>query len=237
MIRRSLLLLMLLLPLPALASPLVGDLSNYRVNIDSGFNGTRIFLFGARNDAGDVVAVIRGPEKNYIVRKKERVAGIWVNQDRMKFFNVPDFYAIMTSRPLDKIEQGNLFQRLGIGYDHIMAMPTTSNEFVQAFMRHQQERRLYSTDLQRISFMGETLFKSAVDFPDDIPPGDYTAELYLLSDGELSGMQSIPITVVKSGLDAALYTYAHSHPALYGVTAVLLTFTIGWFAGRVMEKR
>src|SRR5271170_765430 len=78
----------------ASAAPLVADLAQYRVDIDSGFNGTRIFLFGARNDNGDIVAVIRGPAKDYIVRKKEEVAGIWVNRQRMRFFGVPDFYAI-----------------------------------------------------------------------------------------------------------------------------------------------
>src|SRR5271170_5227924 len=89
-----LILLILLIPLPAAAAPLVADLSNYRIDIDSGFNGTRIFLFGARSDNGDIVAVIRGPAKDYIVRKKEEVAGIWVNRQRMRFFGVPDFYAI-----------------------------------------------------------------------------------------------------------------------------------------------
>src|SRR5580698_5947823 len=62
---------------PALAAPLVADLSNYRIDIDSGFNGTRIFLFGARNDNGDIAVVIRGPQKDYIVRKKKEIAGLW----------------------------------------------------------------------------------------------------------------------------------------------------------------
>ena len=91
MIKRILFAIMLLMPAPALAMPLVGDLSNYRIDIDSSFNGTRIFLFGVRNDIGDIVVVVRGPRKDYIVRKKEEIAGVWVNGERMKFYGVPDF--------------------------------------------------------------------------------------------------------------------------------------------------
>lgn len=234
---------MWLLPLPAIAAtPLVGDLSNYRIDIDSGFNGTRIFVFGARNDNGDIVVVVRGPAKDYIVRKKEEIAGIWVNRERMRFYNVPDFYAIATSKPLNDIEQSNLFKQMGIGQENLLTGPldprasTHFSQFADAFLRHQYERKLYVSEPQPIDFMAETLFKTVIEFPDDIPAGNYTAEIYLISAGEIVGMQSTPITVVKSGLDAFLYMYAHQHPALYGITAVVVALAAGWFAGRAFER-
>src|SRR5690348_293467 len=118
-----LILLLCFFPLPALATPLVGDLSNYRIDIDSSFNGTRIFLFGARNDNGDIVVVIRGPYKNYLVRKKEQIGGIWINRDRMKFYHVPDFYALASSKPLDDIGQSPVFRQLGIGIVNLLTPP------------------------------------------------------------------------------------------------------------------
>ncbi len=233
----------LLLHLPAhAAAPLVGDLSNYRIDIDSGFNGTRMFLFGARNDSGDIVVVVRGPQKDFIVRKKEQIAGIWVNRDRMKFFGVPDFYAIAASKPLSDIDQANLFNQLGIGQNNLLAPPTDPKsqasfaQFADAFLRHQHERRLYMEQPEPVTFMGETLFKTVIEFPDNIPPGNYTAEIYLISDGEVVGMQSTPIKVVKSGLDAFLYMYAHQHPALYGISAIVIALCVGWFTGRAFEK-
>lgn len=224
------------------ATPLVGDLSNYRINIDSGFNGTRIFLFGARNDNGDIVVVVRGPNKNYIIRRKEEIGGIWINRDRMRFYNVPAFYAVATSKPLDEIEQGNLFRQLGIGQDNLLVSPVDPRsrehfeQFSEAFLRHQHKRKLYRPEPSKIDFMAETLFKTVIEFPDNIPPGNYTAEIYLFSGGEVAGMQSTPITVVKSGLDAFLHMYAHQHPALYGITAVVIALAIGWFTGRAFEK-
>lgn len=242
---RTLLILTLLwsaLPSAAQATPLVGDLSQYRVEMDAGFSGMRLFLFGARNDTGDVVVVVRGPQKDYIVRKKESMAGIWINRDRMKFFGMPDFYAIAASKPLSEIEQNALFRQLGIGQDVLFSPPTNPsllpkfNEFSQAFLKYQHKRRLYNNTPAQLEFMGETLFKTVVEFPDNIPPGDYTAEFYLISDGEVMGMQSAPIKVSKSGVDAFVYTYAHQHPIMYGLTAIILALSAGWIAGRLFEK-
>lgn len=228
---------------PAMAAaPLVADLSNYRIDIDAGFNGTRIFLFGARNDNGDIVVVIRGPKKDYIVRKKEEFGGIWINRDRMKFYNVPDFYAVAASKPLAEIASSNAFTQLGIGQDTLLSAPPDPHSqmvfkpFADAFLRHQTERKLYMQAPRQVNFMGEMLFKTTIEFPDNIPPGNYTAEIYLMSGGEVMGMQSTPITVVKSGLDAALYTYAHESPFMYGITAIVLALTAGWFAGRLFER-
>jgi len=226
---------------PTHATPIIADLSQYRIEMDSSFNGTRLFLFGVRNDAGDVVVVIRGPKKHFMMRKKEPIAGIWVNSDRMKFYNMPDFYAIATSKPLNEIEQTSLFKQLGIGQSMLFSEPSNPAKFVKfieysdAFVKHQQERKLYMTLPAKLDFMGETLFKTSVDFPDTIPPGDYTAEIYLLRDGDVSGMQSTPITVSKTGLDEFLYSSAHDHPALYGLAAILIALSAGWFAGRIFE--
>src|SRR5262249_23694978 len=154
---------------------------------------------------------VRGPRKDYVVRRKEEVGGLWVNRDRMKFLNVPDFYAIASSRPMTAIEQFAVSRQLGIGQDSLLAPPPdprsqpTYAEFADAFLRHQYGRRLYMKDSGDIQFMAETLFKTAIEFPDDIPPGHYTAEVYLLSGGEVVGMQSMPITVDKGGIDEFLY--------------------------------
>lgn len=235
-------LILLVLPPAAQATPLVGDMSQYRIEMDAGFSGTRLFLFGARNDIGDVVVVVRGPQKDYIVRKKESMGGIWVNRDRMKFFSMPDFYAIATSKPLNEIEQHSLFRQLGIGQDVLFSPPSNPEkmakfaEYSEAFLKYQHARKRYSSSPVKLEFMGETLFKTVVEFPDNIPPGDYTAEFYLISDGEVMGMQSAPIKVSKSGVDAFLYNYAHGHPLLYGISAIVLALSAGWFAGRLFEK-
>lgn len=236
-------LVFLLLAPHANAAPLVADLSNYSIAMDAGFNGTRMFLFGVRNDSGDIVVVVRGPKKNYMIRKKEKFAGIWINHDRMKFYDVPDYYAVASSKPLSEINKSALFKRLGIGEENLFTNASSEmetdkfSEFQTAFLDHQHVNKLYATNPENIGFMSETLFKTVIEFSDSIPPGDYTAEIYLISDGEVVGMQSMPINVVKSGLDAFIYNYAHNSPVLYGISAIILALSAGWLSGRLFEVR
>jgi uncharacterized protein (TIGR02186 family) len=73
--------------MPASASEdLVSGLSQDTVQITSNYTGTDIVVFGAiehLEDTGinDVVVVVRGPEANMTVRKKDRVAVIWLNRE------------------------------------------------------------------------------------------------------------------------------------------------------------
>ena len=79
---------------------IVADLSSHLVAISSGFTGASVVLFGATEGGGDIIAVIRGPERELTVWRKGKVAGIWVNAESMTFSNVPSFYAVAASRPL-----------------------------------------------------------------------------------------------------------------------------------------
>lgn len=229
-------------PLPAHAAPLLADLSNYQITMDSTFNGTRLFVFGARNDNGDVVVVVRGPKKDYVVRKKREIAGMWVNAERVKLFQIPDYYALASSRPLAELGHARAFDQLLIGHDSLFNSPfdgsrqASYQSFTDAFVQYQKDRRLYRSEPAPLTFMGETLFKTVIEFPDNIPPGIYNAEIYLLKENTIVGTQVLPIEVRKVGIDALIYHYAHSQPLLYGIAAVLMALSAGWFAGRLFEK-
>jgi uncharacterized protein (TIGR02186 family) len=240
MIKRGWIILCVILAFasPAGAEPLTADMSTYRIDMDANFSGTRVFLFGARNEPGDIVAVIRGPAKNYIMRKKENIAGMWLNSSRMKFFSVPAFYHLAASKPLSEIADTQLLEQLGIGELHIMPKSSHPNypQFADAFMDHQRDQKRFMQNPLALQLVGETLFKSVFEFSDNIPPGDYTTEIYLIHDGRLIDRQVLPLAVVKTGLDAWLYNFAHDRPGLYGLTAIFIALAAGWFAGRIFEN-
>ena len=194
------------------AKPLVADMSQYRIEIDTSFNGTRLLLFGARNETGDIVVVVRGPERNYTVRRKERVAGIWMNHRERRYPNVPSYYAVASSRAFGDLKPGEAFRPLRIGLkEAVMENGVGDLVFAQAFLERLQSQQLYSYETQRISFMGESLFKLTVPFPDNIPRGNYTADVYLFNDGRITSMQSIPIQVEKVGFDAWVADLSQNH--------------------------
>ena len=226
-----------LLPVVALAKPIISDLSTNRIEIDSGFTGTELLLFGARNGIGDIVVVVRGQDKNYVVRKKERVAGIWINREQYKLRGVPNYYSIAASTPLATISIKDSYRTLGIGMeDSIPLPPLDKAPFMHAFLKHQQHKQLYNSTSKPISFMGETLFKVPLFFPDTTPEGIYIAETYLISDKEIVAMESTPIRVIKTGFDAAMHTLAHDYPSLYGLIAIALALIAGWSASAIFNR-
>lgn len=242
----TLLLLCLALPLAVSAKPLVADISSHDVTIHSSFNGADLIIFGARNDPGDIVIVVRGPEKRAIIRKKEKVNGIWVNNTKEKFTDVPTFYAVASSRPLEEIKHSIYFDALGINDSSILEdplhprraylAPQRHQEFSRALLRYFRSAGLYNTQTESVDFIGETLFKTRFHMPDNTPRGHYTAEVFLFSDGQLVGMHSTPLRVYKSGFDAFVFDTAHQYPYFYGFICILLALFFGWAASKLFQR-
>lgn len=86
---------------PARGQELVADLATHLIAITTGFTGASVVLFGATDGPGDIAVAVRGPEREMTVRRKSRVAGIWVNTRELTFTNVPSFYAVAASRPIE----------------------------------------------------------------------------------------------------------------------------------------
>ncbi len=80
----------------------MADLSSHLVAITTGFTGTNVLLFGATDGPGDIVVVVRGPQKDIDVRRKERFGPIWVNATTVAMKDVPSYYRVASTRPAAK---------------------------------------------------------------------------------------------------------------------------------------
>src|SRR5690606_20184056 len=101
-------------PAPADA-PLITDLSSHLIAITSSFTGTELLLFGAIDEPGDIIVVVRGPVSNAVVRRKGRTLGLWLTERSVSFDGVPGYYAVVSNKPLEEIAPEPLLQRLQIG--------------------------------------------------------------------------------------------------------------------------
>src|ERR1700742_1206986 len=107
MMRALAILTLALLATPALATEdLVSGLSQDTVQITSNYTGADIVVFGAiehleDTGANDVVVVVRGPDANVTVHKKDNVLGIWISRDQAKLVAVPAYYYLSSTRPVD----------------------------------------------------------------------------------------------------------------------------------------
>jgi len=226
----------MVLATPACAQPLVADLTTHLIAITTGFTGASVVLFGAIETPGDVAVVVRGPGRAVTVRRKSRVAGIWVNSEEVTFANVPSFYFVAASRPLEEIVSPATatFYHLGVPNLEIKPEGTTTpdiaDEFATALARRQQQARLFPNSSRKVSFIGERLFRTTIEFPSNVPTGTYLVQVFLIRDKDVVSGQTTPLVVSKVGLDADVFGLAGRQPALYGAIAVLTAMMAGWLA-------
>ncbi len=225
------------------------DISTREISIKADFRGIEILIFGsvdfgdpATADKGgyDVVVVIEGPSAPIVARRKERVAGIWINSKGETFPSVPGFYAVLASRPLRAITSDKELKALGIGLNTLdFGRPAygelKDSAYRAAVIRLKQEQELFQEHDDGVAFIGRSLFRATVDLPVNVPIGRYASTVYLFRDGGLISKKESTIEVSKAGFERMIYLLAFERPFLYGLLAVamaVLAGLAGWFAFR-----
>lgn len=225
--------------------PLVAGLSEYRVGITTDFTGAEIFAYGAIDRPGDVVVLLRGPERSVTMRRKERFFGVWVNAASMTLDQVPAYYAIASSRPLSDIASEDVLERHDMGLEHLRkslvippqkASENIRREWKDAAVRRHQQQELYPEVVGNVVFLGDRLFSALIEMPANLPTGNYLAEFYLLIEGEVVAAEVLPLFVGKTGVEAEVYEFAHEYSALYGLIAILVALVAGWLAHVAFRK-
>lgn len=232
----------------AQAQPLVADLSDHLIAINTAFTGTEVVLFGAVDGPGEVAVVVMGPEEDMVVRRKDRTLGLWVNAASMEFTRVPTYYYVATTVPLEDLAEPTMLARHRIGLDNLRLLPADPedaqspvyDEFRLALIRTKQSEGLYSigTDTSEtdiITRLGPRLFRTNIYFPANVPTGQYTVSVFLFRDGQANA-QTTPLFVNKIGVGARVFAFAQSHAAAYGGIAILMAVTAGWLAGVVFRR-
>ncbi|NVK34058.1 MAG: TIGR02186 family protein [Rhodobacteraceae bacterium] len=238
---------------PASAEELVTSLSADMVSIQSNFTGTKIVIFGqvgrdvhtiGRPGKYDLAITVEGQKHDITTRRKARLAGVWVNRYYETFTHVPTFYAVATTRPVAELANRNTLDELQLGLNHINLAVTgrshvplsDRDDFRRAFLRLRQEQGLYIEQERSIEFLTDTMFRTTVGLPANIPVGNYTVRSFLFQDGSLISKTQAPLRVAKSGFEQITYDMANRQPLLYGVIAVAIAMLTGWFAGVIFRK-
>ncbi len=223
-------------------TPLIADLSDDLVAITTGFEGSDLLLFGTTEGEGDVIVVVRGAATDLVVRRKARVAGIWINRDEVRFTDVPNFYHVASSAPIEELLAIDLLRDEQIGIEQLVLQPTTELEdddaiaYRAALVRNQQRRALYYSKVETVSFVGGRLFRTKVSFPANVQTGPYMAEVYLVQEGAIVSKAVTPLQVRKLGFEAEMFSFAQNQSALYGLIAIVVALMAGWLAGFVFRK-
>lgn len=230
----------------AASKGIVADIDTHLVAITTDFTGQDILVFGAVSEPGDVVIVIRGPQTEIRVSRKERVMGVWVNAESMTFKDVPSLYGVASSRPLYEIMLPETLDRYQLGPGRIRINllegdPRRQRIFSNALVTQKRNQGLYAERVGRVIFVGDTLFRANLHLPSNVPTGTFLIDCYLVRDGKIVAAQNMPLVISKVGFGADVYKFANAPTAgarfAYGLVAATVAFLLGWLAHLLFRRR
>ncbi len=230
---------------PTRADDIVSGISQNVIQIKSNYTGSDIVVFGSvensRSSQGrDVVVVVRGPDARMTVRRRDRIAGVWVNSDAARFEGLPAYYYLASTQPVDRIAPPAALARYGVGIRYLYPSAVGSHHdphfFLEAAKRHLKQVGLYAEAPGDIDFQSENLFSTHVPVPAAAPRGQYNVEVYLFRNGQVVSAQSTPLFVDATGLERQLYNLAHNAPLRYGLACVFMAMLLGWISSVLFRR-
>ncbi|HLQ18867.1 MAG TPA: TIGR02186 family protein, partial [Tabrizicola sp.] len=240
------LVLLVLLAVPAAAQEvIVAGMSQNRVSITADFDGSEILIYGAvKRDAPvpkgtgplEVIVTVEGPSTPVAVRRKDRVAGIWINNASVHIDSAPSFYAVATTGPLDHILSDIDNLRYGITIERMIRAigiadeADKAGEFVLALLRVRTNEGRYRVLEGKVELTEDTLFRTDVVLPANLTEGEYKVRLFLLRDKRVIASQERVIGVRKEGLERFVFNLAQEQPLIYGLMSLVLAGLAGWGA-------
>ena len=239
--------------LMAQAKPvLVPDVSQRNIEIAYSFTGAELLLFGAILYPGgrlpddtkptDIVVVVKGPAQSILVREKAKVAGIWVNAARLRYRSAPSFYAIASSKPIDRIVDGRTRAIYELGVNSLQLSPASSapaaeqDRFARGLVELKSRAGLYYEAPGAVEITDGVLYRARVMIPARVPVGRFTAETFLIRDGRVLAAATREIDIRKSGFERFVARAADKSSFAYGLVAVALSVAFGWGAGWVARR-
>ena len=236
--------LWLMLALPAGAEQIVAGLSQTEVSITANFSGSEIIIYGAvKRDAPapkkprmEVIVTVEGPSSPFIIRKKERRVGIWLNKKEVQIDLAPSFYAVATTGPISEIltDAENLRYQItipsAIRAKGLADQTVTSTDFMAALLRIRESEGRYRLDEGAVELTDATLFRADVVLPANLTEGDYRVRMYITRGGVVIDTQDQVIVVQKQGVERFVHRLSKSQPLVYGLLSLLLAVAAGWGA-------
>ena len=221
---------------------IMADFSKNKINIDVGFNGAKLLFFGVIDDEGDVVVSVTGPRESIKVRRKERKLGLWINTDFKIFYDVPSYYYVSATRPLEELGAKNLLKINQIGIKNIRFEGAEEKEkeernyWINGIVKSMVEAERYNPKQGIIKLSDKRLFKTELNFSAELVEGEYLVDTLLLNEGNIIAARGSFINVSKSGYGEKIYKMAKNNRLSYGLIAVFFAIVFGFFVHEIIRR-
>jgi uncharacterized protein (TIGR02186 family) len=226
-------------------------LSTDRVSITADFIGANLTIFGALDNADplvsrqgryDVIVVLEGPARPVVVRRKDRILGMWINTQSETFVNVPVSYSVATTRSLQDITNLKSYKQLSLGAQNLYLQPAEPDdpvlldEFTDALRDRKQATGLFSIRVGGVQFLSQNLFRATLALAPNVPVGTHKARAFLFKSGVFVKETSAQLAIVKSGFEQSIFSFSREYSFVYGVLAVVVAMLTGWIGSMVFRR-
>ena len=229
---------------------LVTDLSKKVISINVNFSGSKFHIFGAikKNNLQissidqppfDIIIEVIGPPITMNLFQKEKKFGFWINRKIDNLKNIPSFYSISGTKPLDILLPNNIETANDIGL--VKQINTKNqkieNELIDQILFIGKEKKQYNENNTPITLLENTLFSNEIDFPTNLHEGNYKVKIHLIRFQKVLATKQDIIYVKKIGLQNWINYLAFEKPQLYGIMSILIAITFGFVASLVFRKK
>ncbi|MDC0624404.1 TIGR02186 family protein [Alphaproteobacteria bacterium] len=219
------------------------DISENNIKIETNFIGKEVIIFGILNDDQETIMTIKGPEKNAVIQKKERILGFWFNTKKIIYNEIPSIFFIASSNNIKDILPTSSIIKNELSFNYVLENKTSQRNFISDvsletwknnFVRIKKSKKLFRE--YSIEKIDNKLFQTRVFFPAKSIPGEYKVNVYQIKNNLILNNKEKIITLKKSGIGNHIYTFAHSNAAAYGLFAIIFAILSGFLAATLFRR-
>ena len=219
------------------------DISENNIKIETNFIGKEVIIFGILNDDQETIMTIKGPEKNALIQKKERILGFWFNTKKITYNQIPSIFFIASSNEIEDILPTSTIIKEELSFDYLLENKTSQRNFISDisldtwmsnFVRIKKNKNLFKE--YEIENIDNKLFQTRIFFPAKSIPGEYKVNVYQIKDNLILNKKEKVITLKKSGIGNQIYNFAHKNAAAYGLFTILFAILSGFLAATLFRR-
>tara|TARA_Y100000385_G_scaffold124327_1_gene129200 strand:- start:1184 stop:1927 length:744 start_codon:yes stop_codon:yes gene_type:complete len=227
----------------AVAAEAYFDISENNIKIETNFIGKEVIIFGILNDDQETIMTIKGPEKNALIQKKERILGFWFNTKKITYNQIPSIFFIASSNEIEDILPTSTIIKEELSFDYLLENKTSQRNFISDisldtwksnFVRIKKNKNLFKE--YEIENIDNKLFQTRIFFPAKSIPGEYKVNVYQIKDNLILNNKEKVITLKKSGIGNQIYNFAHKNAAAYGLFAIIFAVLSGFLAATLFRR-
>ena len=219
------------------------DISENNIKIETNFIGKEVIIFGILNNDQETILTIKGPEKNAVIQKKERILGFWFNTKQITYNQIPSIFFIASSNEIEDILPTSTIIKEELSFNYLLENKTSQRNFISDisldtwkdnFVRIKKNKNLFKE--YNIEKIDNKLFQTRIFFPAKSIPGEYKVNVYQIKNNLILNNKEKIITLKKSGVGSQIYNFAHKNAAAYGLFAIIFAVLSGFLAATLFRR-